>query len=436
VTVSAWHRPLPSEDEKEQLARRQANAATVLLEAGQAERLWPLLRHRPDPRVRSRLIHVIKPGTDLTPLVKRLSQEPDVSARRALLLALGQHGLARRETRDAALACALELYRTDPDPGVHAAAEWLLRRADDGDKLTAMEQSWAKDREGRESRLRQIKDELSRADTRAGWYVNSQGQTMAVVPGPVEFIMGATPEDAVRDGLPPEFGRQRMRIPVPYAIAAKDVTVAQYLRFRPSHAYNKVTSPHLDCPVNLVRWYDAAAYCNWLSQQEGIPERQWCYQPNDRRQYEEGMTLAPDYLQRTGYRLASEVEWEYACRAGATTSRYYGEADDLLGEYAWYSKNTQDRSMQPVGRLKPNDLGLFDMLGNAEQWCQPATFLATDGIENKARYTVRGDLPVRLRGAGFNRIAGELRAGYAAGVYPYAFRADASFRVARTIRCD
>jgi formylglycine-generating enzyme required for sulfatase activity len=92
--------------------------------------------------------------------------------------------------------------------------------------------------------------------------------------------------------------------------------------------------------------------------------------------------------------------------------------------------------MQPVGRLKPNDLGLFDLLGNAALWCQPAAFYATDDFQNSERYRIQGDVLVRLRSAGFIRIAAEQRAAYATGVYPYASRFDVSFRVARTIRRD
>jgi len=81
------------------------------------------------------------------------------------------------------------------------------------------------------------------------------------------------------------------------------------------------------------------------------------------------MKLAANYLQRTGYRLPTEAEMEYAIRAGAATARYYGETDDLLAKYGWYQKNSRERSW-PGGRLKPNDLGLFDAHGNVYTWCQ------------------------------------------------------------------
>jgi formylglycine-generating enzyme required for sulfatase activity len=74
-------------------------------------------------------------------------------------------------------------------------------------------------------------------------------------------------------------------------------------------------------------------------------------------------------LRRTGYRLPTDAEWEYSCRAGTTTSRYYGASVALLKHYAWFVESSPDRAL-PCGRLLPNELGLFDMLGNVHEWVQ------------------------------------------------------------------
>ena len=118
--------------------------------------------------------------------------------------------------------------------------------------------------------------------------------------------------------------------------------------------------------MNDVTWYHAAAYCNWLSRQENLPR---VLRAQRAGKYAEGMRIQPDALKLAGYRLPTEAEWEYACRSGAVTSRYYGSSIDLLGRYAWYQANTKDHAWS-CGSLLPNDLGLFDMLGNVYEWCQ------------------------------------------------------------------
>src|SRR5262249_29903615 len=119
-------------------------------------------------------------------------------------------------------------------------------------------------------------------------------------------------------------------------------------------------------PIVFVTWFEAAQYCRWLSQVERIPDDEICYPPID--QIKEGRQLPSSFLTRTGYRLPTEQEWEYACRAGAVTSRAFGGSDEMLGNYAWYMHNSAGHPW-PVGQLKPNDFGLFDMYGNAGEWC-------------------------------------------------------------------
>ena len=96
------------------------------------------------------------------------------------------------------------------------------------------------------------------------------------------------------------------------------------------------------------------------------------------------MTVPADVLVRTGYRLPTEAEWEYACRSGTMTSRYYGAGTELLGRYARYQANSQDHAWA-CGGLLPNDLGLFDMLGNAYEWVHDRygiTRISRQGIIN------------------------------------------------------
>jgi eukaryotic-like serine/threonine-protein kinase len=434
----------PDEEAKEKLAKRQANAAVALLRMERPAQVWDLLKHGPDPRVRSYLIDRIGPlGADAKAIIKRLDEEPDLTIRRALLLSLGEFGEKEfpLDVQMTFVPKLRDIYIKAIDPGLHAAAEWLLRQWGEQAWLEQMTKQWAEEKEQREK--------ASRAAIAPGaqgqWFVNSQGQTMVVIPNPEEFMMGSPstelerrPKDEIRD-VEDEF-RHRRLIGHSFAIASKPVSKEQFLKFDHHFSYNEMARRHPTptCPIGGVTWFKAAKYCNWLSKEEGIDPDEWCYEPTKDDKYEEGMKLAPNYLKRTGYRLPTEAEMEYATRAGAETSRYYGEAGELLPKYGWYSKNSKEITWE-VGRLKPNDFGLFDTHGNVMCWCQerydvyPQKESPEPEGDKEDQLLINGKDPRVLRGGSFDRPASELRSASRYVIVPESPDADHGLRVARTM---
>ena len=402
-------KPMPkaSEEAKDSFAKRQANAAVALLKMNHAAKAWPLLKHSSDPRARSYLIHSLAPlGADIMVLVRRLDDEPDVSIRRALLLSLGEFDATQfpAAERQPMIAKLLDLYQNDPDPGLHGAAEWLLRQKgwDQGSKLSEIDAQLQVDE-------KQLQDR--KATDKRQWYVNTEGQTFIILNADKPFRMGSPNEEPKRRN--DEFAHQQ-RIGRKFAIACKIVTKAQFRHFQQANPYvlGKLDTEEYsrtdDSPQVGLDWYDGPLYCNWLSKNEGIPKEQWCYEPNAQGKYAEGMKPTADYLQRNGYRLPTEAEWEYACRAGSQTSRYYGLSVKLLPKYAWFLDNSDQRAW-PVGMKKPNDYGLFDMLGNVWQFCDNIYEIYPALEDSGTKTAVRDDASRVLRGGSFHDITSNVR---------------------------
>ncbi len=384
--------PAGPNDPADLAAGRHANAAIALLRLGKPEPLWSRLAASPDPRVRSLLIDRLpRLGVDPAVIAGRLKVESDAAARAALVLVLGEFktGAISESLRATLPGSAVELYRDDPDPGVHGAALWTLR-------------AW-----GRDEQAREIDSALATGEVEGQrrWYVNGQGQTMIVIPGPVEFVMGSPKDEAMRRDHEPQHTE---RFPTGFEIGATEVTIAQFEPFLEDHPELSKRLPRLkgwsaDAPATRTSWYAAADYCNWLSDAEGLDESEWCYLPNDKGEYGTGMKLAPDWNDRRGYRLLTEAEWEFACRAGTTTARSFGESPELLSRYAYYLLNSGDHP-PAVGSFLPNALGLFDMYGSASEWCQDQV----DGLDPGESGTGGGEQRM-IRGSSYVHHPGRLR---------------------------
>jgi formylglycine-generating enzyme required for sulfatase activity len=424
-----------TEQARDELAERQARAAVALIRLEHADDVRPRLQHSRDPEVRSFLVNWLsRLSADPRDLARELEHipatrrptpaqgrhfmdavlfHPETSQRRALILALGRYrtqGLSPGE-REPLITKLLDLYEHDPDAGIHGAAEWTLRQLEQQAKLEAIDAKLSGKDKG---------------DPR--WFVNKQGQTFVIIEGPVTFGMGSPPAE------------HPQTIPYRFAIGTKEVTLAQCREFAREHPQLALSEADIkqeglepDCAMPNVSWYIAAAYCNWLSKREGIHDKdQWCYLPNKKGEYDQGMTIPANALQRMGYRLPTEAEWEYACRAGTLTSRYYGSTEVLLEHYAWYAKNSgQPNRVQPCGRILPNDLGLFDLLGNVWEWCQDR-YNANPGRADASNDAIIDGGDRVLRGGSFHDDPANLRSAIPFRKQPANPRRDFGFRLART----
>ncbi|NLF68658.1 MAG: SUMF1/EgtB/PvdO family nonheme iron enzyme [Candidatus Anammoximicrobium sp.] len=250
---------------------------------------------------------------------------------------------------------------------------------------------------------------------------NSIGIRFVLVP-PGEFDMGSTEAEVAKlleeakatnqpswyiERLPGEAPKHRVRITKPFYLAASEVTQSQYERVMGNNPSK--FKEDANCPVEMVNWDEASAFCRKLGE---LPE------------------------ERSGqraYRLPTEAEWECACRAGTTTTWYSGDEAAGLKEIGWYVANSGGKT-HPVCEKTPNAWGLYDMHGNVWEWCQDwwgEGYYATSPLEDPTGAT--GGSRRVYRGGGWNRDASNGRASDRCGDDPGDRGGNLGFRLARTV---
>lgn len=194
-------------------------------------------------------------------------------------------------------------------------------------------------------------------------FANSIGMKFVFIK-PGTFMMGSPSSE---DGSGGDEKQHKVSLSRGYDMQTTEVTQGQWREIMGNNP-SSFKNCGDDCPVENVSWNDIQEFIRKLNQKEGTNE----------------------------YRLPTEAEWEYACRAGSKTRFYFGDSNGSLEQYAWYNSNSSSKT-HPVAKKKPNAWGLYDMHGNVWEWCQgwkgdyPSGHVTDpDGPSSGSRRVVRG----------------------------------------------
>lgn len=345
VLSSVWHRPKQTVDSISLRAAQQANLCFALANLGESDALLDALNHRWGTSTASEIVangHRILPPSVV---VAMLRQEAPVKVQSQLVSLLGNYKPLDFQPSELEY---LKLRLSDwnalsPDASLRNHSLWCLVH------WGLPVQSWKSDSN----------------KSKGNWIVNSLGQQMIVLEPPGVVLVGRTEER-----------KQWVRISRKLAIGSTEVTGEQFEEFLKDprviqwidddRRQRLIRPTDKENPQASISWWIAIQYCQWLNEREGIPENQWCY-PNVWKNSGKRFSPNPDYLSRTGYRLPTQSEWEYACAAGSNEAWHFGSNSKNTAGYEWTSPHSQEQ-VHDVARLRPNAFGFFDMGGNLAEW--------------------------------------------------------------------
>jgi formylglycine-generating enzyme required for sulfatase activity len=317
-----------TELERLAVGRRRARAAIALVQLGESRAALSAFQYPSDPEARTQFIHEARErGLKPVDLVAVLNVASNVRERFTLLLALGEFQPAEfpEAERSRLKTSLLNWYAHDPSDAIHGASGWLLRTCGLSREAAAVDRTpLAYDSSGGRS-----------------WFVDAVGderQTFVVCP-PGDFLMGSWVTETDRDN---DESIHSVILSRTFAIGVHEVTREQYERYqRATGTVTKRSDADPRSSAVGVSWYQAVAYCRWLTRQSGLVESDQCYDdPAAQEKGPDGLPrIWPFHPERRGFRLPMEAEWEYACRAGTVTPFSFGSDRRLLSYYGWFQEN-------------------------------------------------------------------------------------------------
>ena len=216
-----------------------------------------------------------------------------------------------------------------------------------------------------------------------------------------------------------------------FRMAKYDITQSLYQSVTGTNpSYFASNGDAATCPVERVSWHDAVEFCNRLSAKDGLSPVYTISGRTPNFGYPITRATVNADFTASGYRLPTEAQWEYAARAGTTTTTYYwGNASDdaTVGQYAWFVDNSGGTT-HAVGQKLPNAFGLYDMAGNIWQWCWDWYGTYPSGSQTDPTGASSGTNRV-IRGGSWRDLLYKLSPSYRLGYMPYYQDGNIGFRV-------
>ncbi|WP_330290691.1 nSTAND1 domain-containing NTPase [Streptomyces sp. NBC_00576] len=376
--------PALTETERVELGRRRVAAACTLLRFSHTDGILERLVTAPDPEFATQFAHQASqrevPADTLAGL---LAEAPDAQARYYLMMALGQYrpeAFSDTAQFDRTERLVLDLHHADPSAGVHSAARWLDRRWNH--RIDGTETPAPYDPTGRRT-----------------WFTCAPplGPRLTFsVFRPGNLLIGSPEDESERSSY--EGPRRPTALTRSFALCDAQVTRGEFETFMAQAGRQGLPdisewSDKPSEPVVAPTWYEAADFGTWLTTQivPGSAPAEFGADLDDHPVTQPGWA---------GFRLPTEAEWEYACRAGTTTAYSFGSDRQLIDEYAWTGANSGLKTHE-AGILRPNPAGLFDIHGQCWEWCSDWYALYDSAAESDPGGPEAGDRRV-LRGGCWN----------------------------------